>query len=262
MKKKFYLLFVFLMVFSLAFPLLNVKADSLLPDYNEVQETLKNVDINKELDNILEKIEKTASLRDAESIKIGASDYRMEEKYGEYNDLSLNEKREYEFGLMKELLRVNGYSFEEAIEKYLEDSKTKFDLNLQSKVRDGVDEIFGLDASTYSVVPSDPSIVKGKFGDRAIALAVNAYFDIKGYNFSSLLLSRALFDNNSDEFIPTNEEKNFLYNTIAYDSLRRKDRYPAGSTKKENFKIGLTETKPMHIIQSINLMQKWQIIGL
>lgn len=46
------------MVFSLAFPLLNVKADSLLPDYNEVQETLKNVDINKELDNILEKIEK------------------------------------------------------------------------------------------------------------------------------------------------------------------------------------------------------------
>lgn len=180
----------------------------------------------------------------------------MEEKYGEYNDLSLNEKREYEFGLMKELLRVNGYSFEEAIEKYLEDSKTKFDLNLQSKVRDGVDEIFGLDASTYSVVPSDPSIVKGKFGDRAIALAVNAYFDIKGYNFSSLLLSRALFDNNSDEFIPTNEEKNFLYNTIAYDSLRRKDRYPAGSTKKENFKIGLTETKPMHIIQSINLMQK------
>lgn len=58
MKKKFYLLFVFLMVFSLAFPLLNVKADSLLPDYNEVQETLKNVDINKELDNILEKIEK------------------------------------------------------------------------------------------------------------------------------------------------------------------------------------------------------------
>lgn len=41
MKKSFIYFFVFLMVFSLAFPLLNVKADSLLPDYNEVQETLK-----------------------------------------------------------------------------------------------------------------------------------------------------------------------------------------------------------------------------
>lgn len=46
------------------------------------------------------------------------------------------------------------------LKNILKIQKTKFDLNLQSKVRDGVDEIFGLDASTYSVVPSDPSIVK------------------------------------------------------------------------------------------------------
>lgn len=66
-------------------------------------------------------------------------------------------------------------------------------------------------------------------GDTNLVKLAISYFNNMNYDFSAHLLSRGLYGRNSSEYQPSNERKSFLYNTVAYNSLKRKDKYPDGS---------------------------------
>lgn len=166
--------------------------------------------------------------------------FSVNEKDQTTEETRINEYFEY----MNEEFEKNNTTLEEQLDLFITEDLDGLPEDEKNQIINGIEQLkalFTKDLNAYPSISIDrdniaspntilpPIEYNPNLSNLQIASLALGWFKLKNYDFSALLLSRGLNVRSKKEFIPSNDQKRFLYNTVAYNSLKRKDRYPNGS---------------------------------